>query len=171
MTQSRSFATVGPSNWNKLLQSLRDLFPISSYQFRKHLKTSLFVSEDIDLGRERLWYKWRNINLWLQLQLRENQNTAVCICYHRPVEPDPGLDEVGGRRHGSWHPYITITFTITTPLLLLLSTIYRFGHARMLSLTWTSASYSWTGRRTSFAHSPVWPLTRPWSRQQHAHRR
>src|SRR6218665_1742098 len=54
IAQSRSFAIVGPSNWNKLLQSLRDLFPISSYQFRKHLKTSLFVSEDIDLGQERL---------------------------------------------------------------------------------------------------------------------
>jgi len=38
MTQSRSFAIVGPSNWNKLPRSLRDLLPISSYQFRKHLK-------------------------------------------------------------------------------------------------------------------------------------
>ncbi len=62
MTQSRSFAIVGPSNWNKLPQSLRDLFPISSDQFRKHLKTSLFVSKDTDPSRERLWFKWRYIN-------------------------------------------------------------------------------------------------------------
>jgi len=38
MTQSRSFATVGPYTWNKLPQFLRDLFSISSDQFRKHLK-------------------------------------------------------------------------------------------------------------------------------------
>jgi len=37
-----------------LPQSLRDLFPISSDQFRKHLKTSLFIGEDTDPGRERL---------------------------------------------------------------------------------------------------------------------
>src|SRR6218665_2529333 len=54
MTQSRSFAIVGPSYWNKLPQSLRDLLPKSSDQFRKHLKTSLFVSEDTDPSRERL---------------------------------------------------------------------------------------------------------------------
>jgi len=35
MTQYRSFAIVGPSNWNKLPQSLIYLFPISSDQFRK----------------------------------------------------------------------------------------------------------------------------------------
>jgi len=69
MTQSRRFAIVGPSNWNKLPQSLRDLLPISSGQFRKHLKTSLFVSEDTDPGRERLWFKGRYINVRLQLQL------------------------------------------------------------------------------------------------------
>ena len=63
MTQSRSFAIVDPSNWNKLPQSLRDLYPISSDQFRKHLKTSLFVIEDTDPGRERLWFKWRYINV------------------------------------------------------------------------------------------------------------
>ena len=38
----------------ELPQSLRDLFPISSDQFRKHLKTSLFVSEDTEPGWERL---------------------------------------------------------------------------------------------------------------------
>ena len=38
MTQSRSFAIVGPSNWTKLTLSLRDLFPISSAPFHKHLK-------------------------------------------------------------------------------------------------------------------------------------
>jgi len=54
MTQSRSFAMVGPSNWNKLPQSIGDLLQISSDQFRKHLKTSLFVSEDTDPGGERL---------------------------------------------------------------------------------------------------------------------
>jgi len=52
VTQSRSFAIVGPSTWNKLPQSLRDIFPISSDQFRKHLKTYLFVSEDTDPVRE-----------------------------------------------------------------------------------------------------------------------
>src|SRR6218665_619590 len=51
MAQSRNFAIVGPSNWNKLPQSRIDLFPISPDQFRKHLKTSLFV---IDLGQEHL---------------------------------------------------------------------------------------------------------------------
>ena len=70
MTQSRSFAIVGPSNWNKLPQSLRDLLPISSDQFRKHLKTSLFVSEDTDPSREQFWFKWRYINVWLRLQLQ-----------------------------------------------------------------------------------------------------
>jgi len=40
--ESRSFATVGLSSWNKLPQSLRDPFPISNDQFHKHLKTSLF---------------------------------------------------------------------------------------------------------------------------------
>jgi len=34
-----------------LSQSLRDLLSTSSDQFRKHLKTSLFVSEDSDPGR------------------------------------------------------------------------------------------------------------------------
>jgi len=38
MTQSRSFAIVGPSNWNKLPQYFRYLFPISFDQFRRHLK-------------------------------------------------------------------------------------------------------------------------------------
>ena len=43
------FAVVDPSNWNKLAQSHRDLLPISSfYHFSKHLKISLFVSEDTD---------------------------------------------------------------------------------------------------------------------------
>jgi len=51
---SMTFAVVGPSNRNKLPQSLRDLSRISSDQFCKHLKTSLFVSEDVDPGRERL---------------------------------------------------------------------------------------------------------------------
>jgi len=37
------------------LSPLRDLLPISSDQFCKHLKTSLFVSENTDSGRERLW--------------------------------------------------------------------------------------------------------------------
>ena len=55
MTQSRSVSVVGPSNWNKLPQSLRDLFPISSDPFRKHLKTFIFVGEDTDPGREHLW--------------------------------------------------------------------------------------------------------------------
>jgi len=54
MTQSRSFAIVGPSNWNKLPQFLEDLLPISSDQFYKHLKTSLFVSEVTDPGQEHL---------------------------------------------------------------------------------------------------------------------
>jgi len=50
---------------------LRDLFPISSDQFPcRHLKTSLYVSEDTDLGQERLWFKWCYINVWLQLQLQ-----------------------------------------------------------------------------------------------------
>src|SRR6218665_2366882 len=35
---------MGPIKWNKLSQSLRDLLPISSDQFRKHLKTSQKLS-------------------------------------------------------------------------------------------------------------------------------
>ena len=54
MTQSRSLAIVSPSNKNKLLQSLRDLLPISSDQFHKLLKTSLFVSEDTEPGLKHL---------------------------------------------------------------------------------------------------------------------
>src|SRR6218665_1135662 len=48
MIQSGSFSIVGPSKRNKLPQSLRDpwLLTISSDQFRKHLNTSLFVSEE-----------------------------------------------------------------------------------------------------------------------------
>jgi len=65
MTQSRSFAIVGPSNWNKIPQSLRNLFQISPDQFRKHLKPLYFSVK----SRERLWFKWRYINVWLQLQL------------------------------------------------------------------------------------------------------
>ena len=38
------------------------LFPISSDKFRKHLKTSLFVIEDTDPGRDRLCLEWRYIN-------------------------------------------------------------------------------------------------------------
>lgn len=38
--QSRGFAIVGPSIWNKLSQFLSDLFPITSDQLRKHLKSS-----------------------------------------------------------------------------------------------------------------------------------
>src|SRR6218665_493714 len=52
MTQFRSSAIMGISNWNKLPQSFRDLFRISPDQFCKHLKTFLFVSEDTDSGRE-----------------------------------------------------------------------------------------------------------------------
>src|SRR6218665_314930 len=37
MAQPRGFAVEGPSNWNKLPQSLRDFFPISSDHFHKHL--------------------------------------------------------------------------------------------------------------------------------------
>jgi len=43
-----------PSNCNKLPQSLRDRFPIPSNQFRKHLKTLQFVSEDTDPGPVRI---------------------------------------------------------------------------------------------------------------------
>jgi len=60
--------------WNKLSQSLRDLSPISFDQFHRHLKTSLFVSEDIDLDREHLWYKWRYINTWLGFRIWTNQS-------------------------------------------------------------------------------------------------
>jgi hypothetical protein len=43
MAQSRSFAIVGPTSWNRLPQFLRaDLLSISFDQFRKHLKTSLY---------------------------------------------------------------------------------------------------------------------------------
>ena len=38
--------TVGPSNWNKLPQSLGVPFPMSFDRVRKHLKTSLLVSDD-----------------------------------------------------------------------------------------------------------------------------
>ena len=79
MTQSRSFAIVGPSIWNKLPQSLRDLVPISSNQFRKYLKTSLFISEDNDPGRERLWFKWRDINVGLRIR---RQLFASCVRPH-----------------------------------------------------------------------------------------
>ena len=34
---------------------LQTFFPLSSDQFRKHLKTSLVVRKDADLDRERLW--------------------------------------------------------------------------------------------------------------------
>ena len=60
--------------WNKLSQSLRDLSPISFDQFHRRLKTSLFVSEDIDLDREHLWYKWRYINTWLGFRIWTNQS-------------------------------------------------------------------------------------------------
>src|SRR6218665_4150579 len=59
--KTRVLLLLGPSNWNKLPQSLTELLPVSHDQFRKHLKTSLFVSEDTDPGRERLCYnlyKW-----------------------------------------------------------------------------------------------------------------
>jgi len=32
------------------------------------LKTSLFVNQDTSPSQEHLWYKWRYINIWLQLQ-------------------------------------------------------------------------------------------------------
>jgi len=48
-------------------KALRQLFPMPFGQFRKHLKTSLVVSEDTSQGRELLWYRWRYINTWLQL--------------------------------------------------------------------------------------------------------
>jgi len=70
ITQSRSLAIAGPSNLNKLPLFLRDLFPIPSDQFRKHLKIFLFVSEDTDPGRECLWFKWHYINVWLRLLLQ-----------------------------------------------------------------------------------------------------
>jgi len=46
VAQSRSFPIVGLSNWNQLPQSLSYLFPTLSDQFHKHLKISIFVSED-----------------------------------------------------------------------------------------------------------------------------
>jgi len=57
MAQTRSFAAVGSFNWNKLPHSLRDPFSILSHQFRKHLKNSLFISEDTDPGRECLLFQ------------------------------------------------------------------------------------------------------------------
>src|SRR6218665_1582537 len=57
MAQSRSSATMCSSNWNKLPQSVRDHFPISSDQLSKHLENSLFVIEDTELVRQR--FKWR----------------------------------------------------------------------------------------------------------------
>src|SRR6218665_3655269 len=54
VAQSKSLAIVGSSSWNKLPLSLRDRFPISSDQFHKHLKTSLFISKDTNLGRQHL---------------------------------------------------------------------------------------------------------------------
>lgn len=50
IAQSRTFLLW--SNWNNLPQSLRDVSPISFDQFHKHLKTSLFVSEDTGPGWE-----------------------------------------------------------------------------------------------------------------------
>jgi len=82
MTQSRSFAIVGPSN--KLLEQVTSvpyrpfclyhlicsaiyLFCyISSDMFCKHLKTSLFVT---DLGQKLLWFKWCYLNVWLWLRI------------------------------------------------------------------------------------------------------
>ena len=54
----------GPIQLSQFIQSIKDLFPISSDQFRKHLKTSLFVSEDSDPGREHPWFKWHYVNTW-----------------------------------------------------------------------------------------------------------
>jgi hypothetical protein len=47
--QSRSFAVVGPSSWNRLPQALRlDLLSLSPAQFRKRLKTFLFIYDITD---------------------------------------------------------------------------------------------------------------------------
>ena len=48
--QSQQLTRIRPLIESKLID-LRDLFPISSDQFSKLLKTSLFVSEDTDPGR------------------------------------------------------------------------------------------------------------------------
>jgi len=50
---------IRTSNWahpagTSYLSPFETFLPLSSDQFRKHLKTSLFVSEDNDPGRERL---------------------------------------------------------------------------------------------------------------------
>lgn len=53
-----NFATLGPSNWSNLPQSLRDLLPILYDQSRKHMKTFLFINVDIGPGWERFCYKY-----------------------------------------------------------------------------------------------------------------
>ena len=64
MAQSRSFAIVGPTSWNRLPQPLRaDFSSISFDQFRKRLKTSLFfpVKTLAQVGSASV-HEWRYIN-------------------------------------------------------------------------------------------------------------
>lgn len=54
--QFRNFAYVCPSSWNHLRQQLRlELLTLPLPLSWKRLKTILFVSDSIDLLRERLW--------------------------------------------------------------------------------------------------------------------
>jgi len=69
--QSRSFAFVGPSNWNALPQQQRLELPILPLPpFWKCLKTIWFVSDSTDLGRECLWIsEWRYINAQITITI------------------------------------------------------------------------------------------------------
>ena len=56
---------------------------LSSDQFCKHLKTSLFVSEDTDPSWERLWFKWRYINVWLRFKDSKESKLFIYTHHHR----------------------------------------------------------------------------------------
>ena len=88
MAQSWSFAIVGPSNWYNWPQTLGDLFPMSSDQFRNHLKTSIFVSADSDPDWERLWLKWYYISVWSWLWIGSSTEVAwlyLLGCFQSPT--------------------------------------------------------------------------------------
>ena len=67
MAQSMSFAIVCPSNYLSPL----DLKTFSLNRLTSSASTwkpQYFVSEDTEPRLERLWFKWRYVNIWLRLR-------------------------------------------------------------------------------------------------------